>query len=231
MFMSKVLDQAKRRKNNNLIKGVAKTSTEVITGLPFANAIISATCAGVNLYRETRAIQLIELVSNGDENKKQLLLEILTDQEHNQNEIITSIIMKTIDESNKTKRYLLAKIMSYYVEHGEFDYLHETLFNNLNLLNEIDFEHLLVLHDFLEKGIIKKSQNRYVTEQYYYFSCIEKHRYLIPTIWKLISLQILSQYVESGAMGFSSGDQEDMRINFFLNQDYFYTIANYIATM
>lgn len=191
--MSKVLDQAKRRKNNNLIKGVSKISLEaIIEHIPFANAIISATCAGVNLYRETRAIQLIESVSYGDENKKRLLLQILTDHEHNQNEIITAIIMKTIDESNKTKRYLLAKIMSYYVEHGEFDYLHETLFNNLNLLNEIDFEHLLVLKNFLEKDIIKKSQNRYVTEQYYYFSCIEKHRYLIPTIWKLISLQILS---------------------------------------
>ncbi len=229
--MTKILNQAKKERNNNLIKGVAKTSIEVITELPFANAIISATCAGVSLYRESRAIQLIESVSNGDEDKKQLLLQILSDQEHNQNEVITAIIMKTIDESNKIKRYLLAKIMSYYVEHGEFDYLHETLFNNLNLLNEIDFENLLVLHEFLNSDTIKKSQNRYVTEQYYYFSCIGEHRYLIPTIWKLISLQILSQYIQPNTAVLGSGNKEDMHINFFLNQDYFYTIVNYIATM
>ena len=184
--MNNVVKKLKKRRNSSIVKTTIRTGTKIAHG-NIVSAIIN-TVAGMSItLRETRAIELLNRVCGGDEQAKECLLLILRSSTHDLNEVITSVILKTIDESNIIKRYLLAKIMSYYIENNGFDYFHEMLFNNINLFNDVDFKNILEIAYQIKTNQITNDTHG----EWLIFRTTTENRHLIITLLKLISLQIL----------------------------------------
>lgn len=181
-----VIRKLKETRKAHMIGTSKDTGIELLNG-NIVGAIISAVAGMSITLRETRAIELLDRVCSGDEQAKEGLLFTLRNSTHDLHELVTSVILKTIDESNIIKRYLLAKIMSYYIENNGFDYFHEMLFNNINLFNDADFKNILAIdYQIKTNQITKDTQGEWLI-----FRTTNENRHLIITLLKLASLQIL----------------------------------------
>ena len=93
--MNNVVKKLKKQRNSSIVKTTIGTGTKIAHG-NIVGAIIN-TVAGMSItLRETRAIELLTRVCGGDEQAKECLLLTLCNSTHDLNEVITSVILKTI---------------------------------------------------------------------------------------------------------------------------------------
>lgn len=225
--MSNVAKKLKKERNKNLksdLKNIGCSLLHLTAGnlSSSIDTIKLFTQSASRFQREQRLIELINKVSENNPEAKITLFNILKDYENIDNEMIISIICKTIEESNVIKRNLLAKIMLFFINNNEFNELHETLFNNLNFFISQDFKNILILKKQIDNSIIVKELNGY-----YKFNVQENNLTLLNTILKLINIQI---FQETGVAVLSSGKPQKYRENvlFYIPNDNFSTLAQYL---
>jgi hypothetical protein len=199
--MNKVIDNTKKKSKDNFKNGAVESITELTNG-NLVKAILSLISTTSREIKLQRARNLIFELNRDNVIAERGLIHILNDQEHEMHELIISSVTKVIDEFNPIKRQIISRVILYAIKNNTLDDFHESLYNNLHLFTNNDFNAIVKI----KNGISSKEIPR--DEQHGHYKILNedyKNSDIIQASLKLISLNIF-QDIEGSVFG-----SEDIR--------------------